>query len=168
VRRRLVCVVIAMLAVLSLGIAAAPAAERVVVPKPGAATVCPVCGMFVTKFPEWTATVVYRDGHAHFFDGAKDMFKYLADLPRYAPGHRADDIVTIAVMDYYDVEPIDAKMAFYVIGSDVYGPMGRDLVPLATRSEAEEFLKDHHGSSIVRFEQVSRGIIESLDRGEGN
>jgi len=49
---------------------------------PGARDLCPVCGMVVAKYPNWIASVVWRDGHAHHFDGAKDMFKFLHDLPR--------------------------------------------------------------------------------------
>ena len=44
-------------------------------PKPGAKDLWPVCGMLVSKYPNWVATIVYKDGHAHHFDGAKDMFK---------------------------------------------------------------------------------------------
>ncbi|HHH40277.1 MAG TPA: nitrous oxide reductase accessory protein NosL, partial [Sedimenticola sp.] len=62
------------------------AAQELALPKPGPRDTCPVCGMFVAKYPEWVATVLYRDGHAHHFDGAKDLFKYLHDMPRWAPG----------------------------------------------------------------------------------
>ena len=65
---------------------------------------CPVCGMIVSKYPNWTATVVWKDGHAHHFDGAKDMFKFLHALPKYAPGHKREDITTIVVTDFYDLE----------------------------------------------------------------
>jgi len=158
--------VAALLAALFLAVGAATA-DRLVVPAPGPTTVCPVCGMFVAKYPEWVPVVVYRDGHAHFFDGAKDLFKYLANLARYAPGHRAENIATIAVTDYYGVEPIDAKSALYVIGSDVLGPMGHELVPLASRSDAEEFFKDHSGSRIVAFDDVTPDLIAALDRSRG-
>jgi len=142
-------------------------AGELVVPPPGAQDTCPVCGMFVAKYPDWVATVVYRDGHAHHFDGAKDLFKYLQDLPRYAPGHAADDRVAIAVTDYYALGRIDARTAFYVVGSDVLGPMGHELIPLETRSEAEEFLKDHKGERILLFEAVTPEVIQSLDRQRG-
>lgn len=139
-------------------------AGEVVVPPPGPGDTCPVCGMFVAKYPEWVATVMYRDGHAHHFDGAKDLFKYLHDRARYAPGHEAEDMVTIAVTDYYNVRRIDARSAFYVVGSDVLGPMGHELVPLETRTEAEEFLSDHAGKRIVAFDEVTPELIASLDR----
>jgi nitrous oxide reductase accessory protein NosL len=93
--------------------------------------------------------------------------KYLIDPSRYAPGHRKEDIAAIAVTDYYNVEPIDAREAYYVIGSDVFGPMGHELVPLATQTEAEEFLKDHHGSAIIRFNAITPDMLDRLDKGGG-
>lgn len=132
---------------------------------PGARDLCPVCGMVVAKYPNWIASVVWHDGHAHHFDGAKDMFKFLHDLPRYAPGHRGQDIARMVVTEYYDLKRIDARQAWYVIGSDVLGPMGHELVPLASRADAEEFMRDHKGRRIVGFDQIDRALPEALDRG---
>lgn len=132
-------------------------------PKPR--DLCPVCGMVVSKYPAWIASVVYRDGHAHHFDGAKDLFKYLFDLPRYAKGHRAEDIVQIGVTEYYEVKRIDARKAWFVIGSDVLGPMGHELIPLASRADAEEFLRDHHGKRLLRFDEVTQELPLKLDAG---
>jgi copper chaperone NosL len=134
-------------------------------PTPGPRDLCPVCGMVVAKYPNWIASVVWRKGHAHHFDGAKDLFKFLFELPRYAPGHRREDIVNITVTEYYDLGRIDARKAFYVIGSDVLGPMGHELIPLASRADAEEFMRDHLGKRILTFEQVSRDLPARLDQG---
>jgi copper chaperone NosL len=141
-------------------------AETVDTPAPKADDTCPVCGMFVAKYPEWIATVLYRDGHAHQFDGAKDMFKYLFDLGKWAPGHKAENIQTIAVTEYYGLLRIDARKAYYVIGSDVLGPMGHELVPLQTKEDAEEFLRDHAGKRILTFDQVSAELPVKLDNAE--
>ena len=122
--------------------------------------------MFVTKYPEWVATVLYRGGHAHHFDGAKDLFKYLLDLPRWAPGHQAENIQLIGVTEYYGLTLVDARKAWYVIGSDVLGPMGHELVPLETKEDAEEFLRDHQGRGIVRYGEVSLALLRQLDNGE--
>lgn len=133
---------------------------------PDADDTCPVCGMFVAKYPEWIATVAYKDGHAHHFDGAKDMFKYLHDMPKWAQGQRADDIAAVLVTEYYGLTRIDARAAWYVIGSDVLGPMGHELVPLETRADADEFLRDHHGKRILRFDEVAPGLPIKLDAGK--
>ena len=153
---------------LILGLAGPASAQEALsgLPKPGVRDLCPVCGMLVSKYPNWTATVVYKDGHAHHFDGAKDLFKYLQELPKYAPGHRAEDMKHIAVTDFYNLQKIDARQALYVTRSDVLGPMGHELVPLVTDVDANDFMKDHKGKRILRFDQVPREIVEKLDRGK--
>ncbi len=124
-----------------------------------------MCGMFVSKYPQWIATVLYRDGHAHHFDGAKDLFKYLQDLAKWAPGRRREDIQAIGVTEYYGLSRIRAQDAWFVIGSDVLGPMGHELVPLASQAEAEEFVRDHQGKRILRFDAVTPELIKRLDEG---
>jgi len=136
------------------------------IPKPGPKDLCPVCGMLVAKYPHWVATIVYKDGHAHFFDGAKDMFKFWFDPPKYVPGHSREMIASIWVTDYYNLQPIDARSALYVIGSDVLGPMGHEFVPLASLADAEEFMKEHKGKRILRFDQVTKDLPFQLDAGK--
>lgn len=141
------------------------AAQGAAIPKPGAKDLCPVCGMLVSKYPNWVAVALYRDGHAHYFDGAKDLFKYLHEYSKYAPGHRKEDLAGLYVTEFYGLGKVDAKKAFYVTGSDVMGPMGHELVPLETRADAEEFLKDHKGKRIVTFEQLTPEQLAGVDNG---
>lgn len=142
--------------------ASPPAAS--ILPQPGPRDLCPVCGMLVAKYPAWVAIARYRDGHAHFFDGAKDLFKYLFDLPRYAPGHRREDLAGLWVTEFYGLTRIDARQAWYVIGSDVLGPMGHEFVPFASRAEAEEFMRDHKGKRTLGFVDITAEWVEKLDR----
>jgi len=135
---------------------------------PGSATPsekdkCPVCGMFVYKYPDWVAQIAFKDGSVVFFDGAKDLFKYYFNLRKYSPGKSKNDIAAVYVMEYYEMKPIDARKAFFVVGSDVYGPMGHELIPLATEADAATFRQDHKGKRILRLEEVTPGIIEGLD-----
>ena len=138
----------------------------ITVPRPGQMDLCPVCGMIVSRYPNWIATVVWKDGHVHHFDGAKDMFKFLQALPKYAPGHHPSDVKLIVVTDFYNLEKIEARKALYVIGSDVMGPMGPELAPLATRADAEDFLKDHKGRRILRYDEVTPEIVAKVDSGK--
>lgn len=142
------------------------AALSVPVPKPGPMDMCPVCGMMISKYPNWVATLVWKDGRPQHFDGAKDMFKYLQALPKYAPGRRREAIDFIVVTEFYNLEKIDARRAFYVIGSDVMGPMGHELAPLATRADALDFVKDHKGKRILSYDQVTPEIIAQVDTGK--
>jgi len=124
---------------------------------PGPDDRCAVCGMFVHKYPNWVATVVFADGTQVFFDGPKDLFRYLLDLEKYkAPDQ---EIVQVSVTDYYRVKLIDAKTAHFVSGSDVMGPMGPELVPLEKRDDAETFAQDHGSREILEFDDVTAAKI---------
>ena len=133
------------------------------VAKPSPKDKCPVCGMFVSKYPDWVATIVFKDGTLRYFDGPKDLFKFLLDLKQFAPGKGQSDIDRFFVNDYYAVRLIDGRSAFYVIGSDVYGPMGKELIPFEKETEAREFLKDHGGKNMLRYQDVTPRILQELD-----
>jgi len=138
-------------------------AEGPAVAKPSPKDKCPVCGMFVAKYPDWIATLRFKDGTYRYFDGPKDLFKFLLDLKQYAPGKGQSDVDRFFVNDYYAVRPIDGREAFYVLGGDVYGPMGKELIPFEKETEAREFLKDHGGKSILRYQEVTSAVLKQLD-----
>ena len=43
--------------------------------------------------------------------------------------------------------------------------MGHEFVPLASRADAEDFLKDHKGRRILGFEQIQPDLVERVDNG---
>lgn len=131
--------------------------------KPGPKDKCPVCGMFVAKYPDFIAVVTFKDGTHAFFDGVKDMMKYYFNLQKYNPSKKHDDIAQIHVTDYYSLSFIDGSKAFYVSGSDIYGPMGRELIPFETEPDAGEFLKDHKGKAVLRFQDINKDVMKGLD-----
>jgi copper chaperone NosL len=130
---------------------------------PGPKTKCPVCGMFVAKYPDYLAQVIFKDGSSYFFDGPKDMFKYLLNLKKYNPGKSRTDVDAIYVTDYYRVAPVDGTKTFYVLGSDVYGPMGKELIPFEKEPEAGAFMKDHRGKKILIFQDITDSLVRALD-----
>jgi len=124
---------------------------------PGPGDRCAVCGMFVEKYKPWVATIVFADGAQVFFDGPKDLFRYLLDPEKFKVQDRA--ISEVYVTDYYRVRFIDARTAFFVVGSDVMGPMGGELIPLENRDDAETFSLDHGGQEILEFDNVTSAKI---------
>jgi len=127
-------------------------------PPPGPKDRCAVCGMFVAKFPNWLAAIASADGTIRYFDGPKDLFRFLAKEEE--PG---DSKADIWVTDYYTTKPLNAREAFFVAGSDVFGPMGAELVPLATADLAESFRTDHGGSAVLTFVDVDDVVLRSLE-----
>lgn len=91
------------------------------------------------------------------------MFKYLLDLKRYDHAKKTEDVEAIRVKDYYRLSWIDARRAWYVLGSDVFGPMGKELIPLEKEADAMEFMKDHKGIQIIKFSDITMEVIKTLD-----
>jgi nitrous oxide reductase accessory protein NosL len=116
---------------------------------------CPICGMFVYKYPRWATQIFYANKH-YSFDGVKDMMKYYFK-------HK-NSISKILVTDYYTQKAIDATKAYYVMGSDVYGPMGAELIPFGSKESAETFMFDHRGKKIVFFKDIDAKTIIELEK----
>ena len=127
---------------------------------------CPVCGMFVSMFADWNARVEFKDGTYAIFDGSKCMFKYYMDIGKYNPSKSKSEVKAIFVKDYSSTTNINARQALYVIWSDVYGPMGHEPIPFEKEADAKEFLKEHRGKEILRFNDITEKLIISLDNPE--
>lgn len=128
---------------------------------------CPVCAMFVAKYPKWVAQIFYKkDGKTvHLsFDGVKDMMKFYFNPKKWGyPDLNYNKFEKVMVTDYYSTSAINAKDAFFVIGSDTYGPMGHELIPFKTEKEADTFKRDHLGTKIVSFNQIIEEEVYKLD-----
>lgn len=116
---------------------------------------CPVCGMFVKKYKRWVAQVIFKDGSYRVFDGSKDMFKYLFKMKKYEKKLRREDVTDIYVTEYYTTKVMKAEEVFFVVGSDVLGPMGHELVPVKGETETKIFMLDHGGKKMYRFNEIT-------------
>lgn len=129
-------------------------------------TRCPVCGMFVAKYPDWVVRMQSGDS-VLFFDGVKDMLVYLFTPEQFGGMPFASGSVpSISVKDYYSLELIDGRTAFYVTGSDVYGPMGHEFIAFATKAAAESFFADHKGKQILSFAEITPEQVAALRHGQ--
>ncbi len=129
---------------------------------------CPVCGMFVYKYPRWAAQIFYKHGnHKHHlsFDGVKDMMKFYFNALKWGKYNFAKrkNITKMLVTDYYTQKAIDARDAYFVLGSNIYGPMGNELIPFSTKQEAENFKNDHKGKKVLKFGEIKESLPYSLD-----
>ena len=128
--------------------------------RPGTQDRCPVCGMFVSPFPNWISLVQFQDGSAVYFDGPKDMFTYLENLPKYRADSSSGEASGVFATEYYSTRLMKAADLLFISGSDVLGPMGNELVPVAGQEQAETFKRDHGGNKILRFD--GKNLVEFL------
>lgn len=116
---------------------------------------CPVCGMYLHYYPDWVSRITYSNGEVYSFDGIKDMLKFYFNNEK--------GIQSVWVQDYYTLKTLDAKKAFYVIGSDVLGPMGNELIAFATLKSAKNFSLDHKGKYIFSFDKLTEKMVRAID-----
>ena len=129
---------------------------------------CPVCGMYTYKFPKWVSQLYFthNDHEHHFtFDGVKDLMKFYLEPKKWGnyEYYNEEKISKILVTDYYTQKTIDARTAFFVINSDINGPMGYELIPFKNENDAKTFKKDHYGKLILKFSDINLAIINKLD-----
>jgi len=111
--------------------------------------------MFIYKFPAW-ATMMIQGEKRYFFDGVKDMMKFYFEQKEHSDIH-------LYVKDYYTKEIFDFSKGYGVIGSDIYGPMGDEIIPFLSKEDAEDFLMDHQAKEILPFSKITKKIVWSLD-----
>ncbi len=125
---------------------------------------CPVCGMFVAKYPKWTTVIEASDGKSYYFDGVKDMMKFIFNPGKFHSDLSTSDFKQIRVSDYYTLGIVDAVKAWYVTGSNVYGPMGDELIPFASEDDANTFMKDHFGDKVLSYQAITESCVWNLDK----
>jgi nitrous oxide reductase accessory protein NosL len=113
---------------------------------------CPICGMFVAKYPKWVTLMRDSKGNTLYFDGVKDMMKYYFN-------HKGENFDPMLVQDFYTLKPVNAKQAWFVIGSNIYGPMGEELIPFRSQADAKTFAKEHFGKKIIRFDEIREDYL---------
>lgn len=122
---------------------------------------CAICGMFVAKYENWIVQVHLADDSVMFFDGVKDMLVYYFNPEQYSSATQ-EEISEIWVKDYYSLKWLDGRKAFYVVGSDVYGPMGKEFIPFTSKEAADNFFEDHKGKKILLFDAITDELVQSM------
>jgi len=125
---------------------------------------CPVCGMFVHPYQKWITQIQFKDGSHHSFDGMKCMCRLYLDPGKYDATKQRHDIELVLVRDYYTLDFIRHDAAFYVVGSNVFGPMGHELIPFDSENNADTFLFDHKGLKTLRFDEINLELLDKLDK----
>jgi len=105
-----------------------------------------------------------------WFSSARDAIAFTM-LPEEPKDIRAIYVSDMAKAPSWDKPGadnwVDARQAFFVIGSDRKGGMGAaEAVPFSTEAAAEAFAKDHGGRT-VRFDAVPRDYILEQQAGRG-
>jgi nitrous oxide reductase accessory protein NosL len=116
---------------------------------------CRKCGMLVEQHPRWIAGLTNPAGAEERFCCERCMLVHLRS-PQGRGSHGA------WVTEYYSQKRMLVGEVFFVAGSDVTGPMGKALVPIAGRDAAEQFKKDHYGTRIFVADELTLEVLREI------
>ncbi len=121
--------------------------------KPG--TACSMDGMILADFPGPKAQIHYASGKPDFFCDTVEMFSI------YLKPEEQKRITGIFTQDMGKTDwetPqgnwIDARQAYYVLGSSKTGSMGPTLASFSEQKAAEAF-STQYGGKVLRFDEVT-------------
>lgn len=130
-------------------------------------TACALDGMVLLDFPGPKAQIHYDRGDPDFFCDTREMFSIVLRP------EQKKHIVAIYTQDMGKADwtrPegqwIDAKTAFYVVGSKRRGSMGPTVASFAGEADARQFA-GQYGGQVLRFDQVGIDMVD-LSGGSGH
>jgi copper chaperone NosL len=125
---------------------------------------CGKCGMYPARYPRWQAQIIFKDGTMTPFDGCKCMFNFLNAMDKYDQAHTMDDVGVAWVKDFNSGTWIRAEKAYFVVGSDTLGPMGKELIPFADKTAAMKFQQEQ-GGALMQYGDITPEVLGSLGMG---
>lgn len=125
---------------------------------------CGKCGMYPAKYPRWQSQIVFKDGTMTPFDGCKCMFNFLFAMEKFDKARSRDDVSVMWVKDFNSGEWFNATDAFFVVGSNMMGPMGKELIPFADQASAMKFHQEQ-GGTMMQYTEINPEVMKGLGMG---
>ena len=126
---------------------------------------CPVCAMYPARRPDAAAALTLIDGTTFYFCSNGCLLRTWLRPMAYL-GQSRDQIDRMVVRDYFSGQPIDARKATWVAGSDVVGPMGPAIIALGTPTQLETFTRRHGGRTVFTFDDVNDDLWKRISQRE--
>lgn len=134
------------------------------------ATICSLDGMLLADFPGPKGQIQYQSGETEFFCDTVELLSMILQ-PESARPIRAAFTQDMARAGWESPQGnwIDARTAFYVIGSEARGSMGPTFPGFARREDAEAFA-GARGGEVLGFAEVTPDMADlrggaSMDEG---
>ncbi len=114
---------------------------------------CKHCGMRIDPESAWRTELVAADGTTTSFDTPR------CALTSWRSGKT--QATAVRVQEYYERQWRGGEEVRFVLGGDVVGPMGPDLVPVDP-SRVTKFIQDHGADRALRLEEVTLDVLSSM------
>ena len=113
---------------------------------------CTVCGMYPARYPEHRCQVMTGDGKTHHFCSSQCLVNFLANPKEYLKKDVKVKSVWVTIPQEQSYEY--AIGLYYLVGSTLTGPMGKEAIPYRSKAVAE-VTASKHGGKIIRFNELT-------------
>jgi len=120
--------------------------------------ICPVCGMYPARYPKNKCQIQTKNKEVFHFCSTQCLFSFLADSAKYA-GKDVSPFL-LWVIDFENGAWISGRTAYYVIGSNQSGPMGKEAFAFDKNEDAKKFTAAYSGKSVI-FQGVTVDKIKA-------
>lgn len=116
---------------------------------------CSHCGMRIDPESAWRSDLVAVDGAVTSFCAPR------CALTSWRRGKT--QAASLRVQEYYERTWRDAEELRFVLGGDVVGPMGPDLVPVDP-ARVTKFIQDHGADRAVRLDEITTELLATINK----
>ncbi len=124
-------------------------------------TTSQLCGMFLKQYPGPEAQMIYKNGRTYFFCDTVELFQWmhLKDIAdRGVPLAIYVQDMTNNSWNHPEDHFINAKKAYYVIGSKRMGCMGVTFASFSSKEAANKFIVKF-GGKVYKFNEITGKIV---------
>jgi copper chaperone NosL len=117
---------------------------------------CTVCGMYPAKYPKHKCQIWAMNGSTLHFCSTQCMVNFNAEPAKYVkePSKTKMAWVTLFSDGMYE----SAFGAYYVVGTEIQGPMGKEAFPFKLKENAEDYVTAN-GGKIVNFPELTPALV---------
>jgi len=118
---------------------------------------CPLCKMYPARYPKFNCQIVFKDGSYEAFDSTIGLLVYLHFPDK--TGKTLKPITGIYFKDYLKGGWLEADQTFFVVGSEIRGPMGIQFLPVDSEQAAADLKNQAQGKEVVHYKNLNRQYL---------
>ena len=123
---------------------------------PGPEVRCPTCGMYPARYPGFHSQISTAAGKHHHFCSSQCLVAYQANPGKYVKDAAKTASIWVTVFQEGSYEY--AMGLYYLVGSSIMGPMGKEAVPYRNKSAAAKSAREN-GGKVVRFKELTPALV---------
>jgi len=127
---------------------------------------CHVCGMLIVNWPGAKGQSINKSsGETLKFCSTVDLFSWWLQPENKTLQAQiyVHDMAETQWDHPEDTHLIDARKAWYVMGSNLMGAMGPTLVSFGNQTAAQNLAKEHNGK-VLRFEDINLEVLQKISK----